>query len=185
MPRETFFQMKHRYHDGVIYDKQNEEGRFVAGLSRHNITAFNRYLTGITWRAVNCVCHLSTRRRRHVRFNTRTHVWAPHAYSVYLCCGTNPVKGGARCQRISQIPFDSQEQLYLNKAEILRENPSNLLIPISVFGLGDSSILFICFCLSEAAGGFQSEWHFQRYSAVRSCARTHRQTSGGYLIPTV
>lgn len=74
--------------------------------------------------------------------------------SVYLCCGTNPVKGGVWCQRISQTPFDSQKQLYLNKAEILRENPSNLLIPISVFGFRDSSILLICFCLSEAAGGF-------------------------------
>lgn len=73
---------------------------------------------------------------------------------VYLCCGTNPVKGGVWCQRISQTPFDSREQLYLNKAKILWENPSNLLIPISVFGLRDSSILLICFCLSEAAGGF-------------------------------
>lgn len=73
---------------------------------------------------------------------------------VYLCSGTNPVKGGVQCQRISQTPFDSREQLYLNKAKILWENPSNLLIPISVFGFTESSILLICFCLSATAGGF-------------------------------
>lgn len=75
-------------------------------------------------------------------------------WCVYLCRGMNPIKGGVQCERISQTPFDSLEQLYLNKATILWENPSNLLIPISVFGLRDSSIVLICFCLSEAAEGF-------------------------------
>lgn len=73
-----------------------------------------------------------------------------------LAKGSNLFKGGVWCQRISQTPFDSQEQLYLNKAKIRGENPSNLLIPISVFGLRDSGVLLICFCLSEAAGGFQT-----------------------------
>ena len=68
----------------------------------------------------------------------------------FICCyGMNPFKGGVWCQRISQTPFDSQEQVYLNKAKILHRNPSNLLIPIYVFGLRGSSILLICFCLSE------------------------------------
>lgn len=64
---------------------------------------------------------------------------------VYLRRGTDPAEGGAWCQRISQTPFDSRERLYLNKATILRENPANLLIPISVSGLGDSRIRLICF----------------------------------------
>lgn len=87
-------------------------------------------------------------------------------WCVYSCRGMNPIKGGVQCERISQTPFDSLEQLYLNKATILRENPSNLLIPISVFGLRDSSIVLICFCLSEAAEGFQTGWHLERYRRV-------------------
>lgn len=99
--------------------------------------------------------HASLEAHCIAQFNTSTCVSAARiSWCVYLCSGTNPVKGGVWCQRISQTPFDSQEQLYLNKAKILWENPSNLLIPISVFGLRDSSILLICFCLSEAAGGF-------------------------------
>lgn len=61
---------------------------------------------------------------------------------------------------------DSQDRLYLNKATILGENPANLLIPISVFGLWDSRILLICFCLSDAVGGQENHTHPSIYISI-------------------
>lgn len=88
-------------------------------------------------------------------------------YGVFICAaGRILLKEGFWCQRISQTAFDSRDRLYLNKATILRENPANLLIPISVFGRGDSRILLICFCLSGAVGGLETEPHSSVYLSV-------------------
>lgn len=90
---------------------------------------------------------------------------------MFICAtGRMALKEGFRCQRISQPPFDSRDRLYLNEATILRENPANLLIPISVFGLRDSKILLICFCLSDAAGGL--EWNSTHLSVGRSVSQS-------------